>query len=103
LSVEELVAEKYQGIRPAPGYPACPDHSEKATLFKLLDAPGNSGTTLTEHFAMLPASSVSGFYFSHPDCRYFAVGAPAEDQLANYAARKDATLDEIRRWIGLSH
>lgn len=102
LSVEQLVAERYQGIRPAPGYPACPDHSEKGPLFQLLDAPGNAATSLTEHFAMLPASSVSGFYFSHPEARYFAVGAPAEDQLADYAARKGATVEEIRRWIGFS-
>jgi 5-methyltetrahydrofolate--homocysteine methyltransferase len=88
LDVEELIRERYQGIRPAPGYPACPEHSEKQTLFRLLDATANADISLTESFAMLPAASVSGWYFSHPESRYFGVGKIGEDQLADYAARK---------------
>ena len=99
LSNAELISEKYQGIRPAPGYPACPDHTEKDTLFSLLDAVEQTGMTLTESKAMLPAASVSGIYYSHPDSRYFAVGKIAEDQLIEYAERKGWTLDEARRWL----
>src|SRR5438067_1055318 len=86
LSSDELIAEKYRGIRPAPGYPACPDHTEKPALFELLQTPENASITLTESFAMLPASSVSGFYFSHPDSQYFSVGKIGEDQVIDYAA-----------------
>jgi 5-methyltetrahydrofolate--homocysteine methyltransferase len=94
-----LIAENYQGIRPAPGYPACPDHTEKATLFELLDAPAAAGITLTESFAMLPAASVSGFYFWHPDARYFGLGKINRDQVEDYAARKGIGVDEAERWL----
>ncbi|MFO7550598.1 MAG: methionine synthase [Haliea sp.] len=99
LSVEELVREKYRGIRPAPGYPACPDHTEKATLFELLQAPDTCGVTLSESYAMSPASSVSGFYFSHPDARYFAVGKIGRDQVADVAGRKGMSIAEVERWL----
>ncbi|RYC71937.1 methionine synthase [Spirosoma sordidisoli] len=98
LSNDELIKEKYQGIRPAPGYPACPDHTEKATLFELLDA-NKIGIELTESFAMYPASSVSGFYFSHPESKYFAVGKISKDQVLDYAMRKDMPVDEVERWL----
>ncbi|HAN29056.1 MAG TPA: methionine synthase [Haliea salexigens] len=99
LSNEELVRERYRGIRPAPGYPACPDHTEKATLFQLLQAPDTCGVTLSDNFAMSPASAVSGFYFSHPDARYFAVGKIGRDQVASVARRKGMTVDEVERWL----
>ncbi len=99
LSNEEMILEKYQGIRPAPGYPAQPDHTEKATLFKLLDAESNSGVKLTESFAMWPGSSVSGLYFSHPESFYFGVGKIERDQVEDYAARKDMEAAEIERWL----
>ncbi|MBK6980194.1 MAG: methionine synthase [Betaproteobacteria bacterium] len=99
LSGEELVAEKYAGIRPAPGYPACPDHTEKGDLFRLLAADANAGITLTESFAMLPTAAVSGFYFSHPDSRYFAVGKIERDQVADYAHRKGMDLAACERWL----
>jgi 5-methyltetrahydrofolate--homocysteine methyltransferase len=98
LSTNELIAEKYQGIRPAPGYPACPDHTEKGALFDLLAA-SEAGITLTESYAMLPAASVSGFYLSHPDSRYFAVDRIGEDQAADYARRKALALDQTERWL----
>ena len=99
LALEELIDEKYRGIRPAPGYPACPDHTEKGTLFDLLRAPENAGITLTESFAMLPTASVSGFYFSHPESRYFAVGKIDRDQAQDYARRKGMALEEVERWL----
>ncbi len=99
LSNEELIKEKYAGIRPAPGYPACPDHTEKATLFKLLDATANTGVALTENFAMTPASAVSGFYYSHPDARYFAVGKVGRDQVESLAQRKDMDVAVMERWL----
>jgi 5-methyltetrahydrofolate--homocysteine methyltransferase len=99
LSNEELIAEKYRGVRPAPGYPACPDHTEKGALFRLLDAPRNAGMHLTESFAMLPASAVSGFYFSHPDAAYFAVGKLGRDQVEDYARRKEMSLEDAERWL----
>mgnify|MGYP003624236522 CR=1 FL=1 len=99
LSNADLISEKYQGIRPAPGYPACPDHTEKGTLFDLLDAEQQTGIRLTESFAMQPAASVSGIYYAHPESRYFAVGKIAEDQLIDYAERKGWTVDEARRWL----
>jgi len=99
LSNDELIAEKYRGIRPAPGYPACPDHTEKRTLFDLLDATSVGGIALTESFAMTPAASVSGWYFSHPEARYFAVDRLGEDQVRDYAQRKGTTLAEIERWL----
>ena len=99
LSSEDLIAEKYRGIRPAPGYPACPDHTEKGELFRLLDAPGNAGMSLTESFAMLPASAVSGFYLAHPEANYFAVGKIGRDQVEDYARRKNMPLEEAERWL----
>ena len=99
LSNEELIAEKYRGIRPAPGYPAQPDHTEKRTLFELLDATSSTGISLTESFAMHPAASVSGLYFANPDSRYFAVDRLARDQVEDYARRKGFTLQETERWL----
>jgi 5-methyltetrahydrofolate--homocysteine methyltransferase len=95
---EQLIKEEYQGIRPAPGYPACPDHTEKGTLFELLDA-GKIGIELTESYAMYPASSVSGFYFSHPESKYFAVGKINKDQVHDYAMRKDMPVEEVEKWL----
>ena len=97
-----LVAERYRGIRPAPGYPACPDHSEKAMLFELLDATRHTGASLTENYAMWPASTIAGWYFAHPESRYFGVGRIGDDQLADYAGRKGAAPDEIARWLSFS-
>jgi 5-methyltetrahydrofolate--homocysteine methyltransferase len=99
LTNEQLIDEKYRGIRPAPGYPACPDHTEKRILFELLDAPNQVGVRLTESFAMWPAASVSGFYFGHPDSRYFAVDRLTQDQVIDYARRKGASLREVERWL----
>ncbi|MBA2557764.1 MAG: methionine synthase [Chloroflexi bacterium] len=99
LSNEELVAEAYQGIRPAPGYPACPDHTEKRTLFDLLDAERCAGISLTESMAMLPASSVSGFYFWRPEARYFGLGRIGRDQMLDYARRKGWSVEEAERWL----
>jgi 5-methyltetrahydrofolate--homocysteine methyltransferase len=99
LSNEDLVAEKYRGIRPAYGYPACPDHTEKRKLFDLLDAE-RQGLTLTDSFAMLPAASVSGLYFSHPEAKYFNVGRIGRDQIESYAARKGVSLETAERWLG---
>jgi 5-methyltetrahydrofolate--homocysteine methyltransferase len=98
LSNEELIGEKYRGIRPAYGYPACPDHSEKFKLFDLLDAT-RQGIVLTEHAAMSPAASVSGLYFSHPDATYFSVGRIGRDQLESYAKRKAMSIEEAERWL----
>jgi 5-methyltetrahydrofolate--homocysteine methyltransferase len=99
LPNDDLIAEKYQGIRPAPGYPACPDHTEKADLFRLLDAGNNAGMTLTDAFAMLPTAAVSGFYLSHPGSRYFAVGKIERDQAADYAHRKGMDIAQVERWL----
>ena len=99
LDNADLIAERYQGIRPAPGYPACPDHTEKATLFHLLNAGGAAQMQLTEHYAMQPAASVAGWYFAHPESRYFGVGKIGEDQAEDYAARKGWDLDTARRWL----
>jgi 5-methyltetrahydrofolate--homocysteine methyltransferase len=99
LSADELIAEKYRGIRPAAGYPACPDHTEKATLWKLLDAANTTGITITENFAMWPASSVSGLYFSHPDSRYFSVDRITRDQAEDYARRKGMPLAVVEKWL----
>jgi 5-methyltetrahydrofolate--homocysteine methyltransferase len=99
LNNEQLIREGYRGIRPAPGYPACPDHTEKATLWKLLAPTDNIGIQLTESYAMYPTAAVSGWYFSHPGSRYFAVGKVDLDQVQNYAARKKITLDEAQRWL----
>jgi 5-methyltetrahydrofolate--homocysteine methyltransferase len=99
LTNEELIQEKYQGIRPAPGYPACPDHTEKYKLFKLLDAEKNTGIELTESLAMYPASSVCGWYFSHPESKYFGIGKIEKDQVQDYAKRKNMPLEEVERWL----
>ena len=99
LTPEDLIKERYRGIRPAPGYPACPDHTEKRILFDLLSAEAASGVTLTESFAMLPAASVSGLYFAHPQARYFAVGKINRDQVEDYAIRKKLPVSEIERWL----
>ena len=99
LDNEALIAEKYRGIRPAPGYPACPEHSEKGTLFELLDAGNNADMTLTESFAMLPTAAVSGYYFSHPQSQYFVVGRVSKEQVEDYGKRKGATLLQAERWL----
>ncbi|WP_108397404.1 methionine synthase [Devosia submarina] len=100
LSADELLAETYQGIRPAPGYPAQPDHTEKTTLFRLLDAESSAGVKLTESYAMWPGSSVSGLYFSHPDAYYFGVAKVERDQVMDYAERKGMSVAEVERWLG---
>ena len=99
LSNEDLIIEKYRGIRPAPGYPACPDHTEKAALFELLDASRNTGISLTESFAMYPTAAVSGWYFAHPESRYFGLGKIEKDQVAEYAVRKEMSIEETERWL----
>jgi 5-methyltetrahydrofolate--homocysteine methyltransferase len=99
LGVDEIIDEKYRGIRPAPGYPACPEHSEKATLFRLLSAGGNAGMVLTDNFAMLPAASVSGWYFSHPRSQYFVLGRVSKEQVEDYARRKGVNLAQAERWL----
>jgi 5-methyltetrahydrofolate--homocysteine methyltransferase len=100
LSSEDLIHDRYRGIRPAPGYPACPDHTEKGTLWRLLDVKENAGIELTESFAMWPGSSVSGFYFAHPESRYFSLGKIDRDQVEDYAHRKGMTVAEVERWLG---
>lgn len=99
LSNEELIKEKYAGIRPAPGYPACPDHTEKATLFEILDAENATGIYLTESYAMYPTAAVSGFYFAHPQSRYFGLGKIEKDQVEEYAVRKGMPLEDVERWL----
>jgi 5-methyltetrahydrofolate--homocysteine methyltransferase len=99
LTNEQLIREEYRGIRPAPGYPACPDHTEKATLWRLLDAEARAGIRLTESYAMYPTAAVSGWYFSHPDAGYFAVGKIGADQVADYAARKGIAIEDAERWL----
>jgi 5-methyltetrahydrofolate--homocysteine methyltransferase len=96
---EALIREEYKGIRPAPGYPACPEHTEKRTLWRLLDVQNNAGITLTESCAMSPGAAVSGYYFSHPDSRYFGVGEIGRDQVRDYAKRKGWTLEEAEKWL----
>ncbi len=98
-SHEDLIREKYRGIRPAAGYPACPDHTEKGTLFDLLQAPENASVTLTESFAMHPGAAVSGLYFAHPESKYFAVGKIEHDQVIEYAARKGETVEFVEKWL----
>jgi len=100
LSPADLIREKYRGIRPAAGYPACPDHTEKGTLWRLLDVEANTGMLLTESFAMWPGSSVSGLYFAHPESRYFSLGKIDRDQVADYHARKGMSVAEVERWLG---
>lgn len=99
LDNEAMIKESYKGIRPAPGYPACPDHTEKGPLFELLDGENNTGIVLTESFAMMPASSVSGYYFSHPESAYFGIGRIGPDQVADYAARKGMAVIDVERWL----
>jgi 5-methyltetrahydrofolate--homocysteine methyltransferase len=99
LTMEETIREKYRGIRPAPGYPACPDHTEKRGLFDLLGAEAATGIALTENFAMHPASSVSGLYFNHPEAKYFAVGKLGKDQVADYARRQAIAVAEVEKWL----
>lgn len=99
LSNDELIKESYHGIRPAPGYPACPDHTEKATLWSLIEPDKNAGITITESFAMLPTAAVSGFYFSHPDAKYFGTGKVKQDQVEDYAKRKGDDLSVVERWL----
>ncbi len=100
LTPAELIAEGYRGIRPAPGYPACPDHTEKGTIWRLLDVEATTGMKLTESFAMWPGSSVSGIYFAHPQARYFSLGKIGRDQVEDYAERKGMSVDEVERWLG---
>ena len=100
FSNDELIKESYKGIRPAPGYPACPDHLEKPTLFKLLNAEKLTGISLTESMAMYPAASVSGWYFAHPESKYFGIGKIEKDQIENYAKRKSESVETIEKWLG---
>ncbi|HEX8296948.1 MAG TPA: vitamin B12 dependent-methionine synthase activation domain-containing protein, partial [Chthoniobacteraceae bacterium] len=100
LTTDELIAEQYRGIRPAAGYPACPDHTEKGTLWQLLDVERNAGIQITESFAMWPGSSVSGLYFAHPQARYFGLGKIDRDQVLDYHLRKRMTVQEVERWLG---
>ena len=99
LTNDQVIAEKYRGIRPAPGYPACPDHTEKAKLWELLDVEAAIDLKLTDSFAMFPTASVSGFYYSHPDAKYFSVGKLSRDQVESYAERKGCTVAEAERWL----
>jgi 5-methyltetrahydrofolate--homocysteine methyltransferase len=99
LSSEDLIKERYRGIRPAPGYPACPDHTEKGLLFDLLNAEKSTGIQLTESFAMFPAASVSGLYFAHPQAKYFSVGKIDHDQVKDYATRKQMEVSTVERWL----
>lgn len=99
LSNDELIRENYQGIRPAPGYPACPEHTEKGTIWQLLDVEKHTGMKLTESFAMWPGASVSGWYFSHPESKYFAVAQIQRDQVTDYAFRKGMSVEDVERWL----
>ena len=99
LGNDDLITEKYRGIRPAPGYPACPDHTEKTALFALLDVTRNTGIELTEGFAMFPTAAVSGWYHSHPDSQYFVVGRLSKEQVEDYAKRKGWSMLEAERWL----
>ena len=98
-SSDDLISEKYIGIRPAPGYPACPDHTEKSTLFEVLEASSRLGVSLTESMAMLPSAAVSGWYFAHPEAQYFGIGKIGADQLEDWAERKGLDVDEAARWL----
>ncbi|OQX78362.1 MAG: methionine synthase, partial [Bacteroidetes bacterium 4484_249] len=102
LSLSEMLKGNYVGIRPAPGYPACPDHSEKETLFRLLNAEKKTGISLTENFAMYPTASVSGYYFAHPKARYFKVGKIGKDQVENYAKRKNMDIEQVEKLLGVN-
>jgi 5-methyltetrahydrofolate--homocysteine methyltransferase len=100
LSIDDLIQEKYRGIRPAAGYPACPDHTEKGILWRLLDVEANTGIQITESFAMWPGSSISGLYFAHPESRYFSLGKIEHDQVVDYGERKEMDVHEVERWLG---
>ena len=100
LTDEQIILGRYRGIRPAPGYPAYPDHTEKATLFKILDVPKNTGINLTETFAMFPTAAVSGLYFAHPQSKYFAINTIGQDQITDYAKRKKISVQEAEKWLG---
>jgi 5-methyltetrahydrofolate--homocysteine methyltransferase len=99
LSNDDLIAETYRGVRPAPGYPACPDHTEKGKLWQLLDVEATIDLKLTDSYAMFPTAAVSGFYFSHPESKYFSVGKIARDQVESFAKRKGMSLDEAEKWL----
>jgi 5-methyltetrahydrofolate--homocysteine methyltransferase len=99
LTMDEILKAKYRGIRPAPGYPACPDHTEKRTIFDLLNAEELTGASLTENFAMIPPAAVSGYFFSHPASSYFNIGRIGRDQLEDYAQRKNMTIEEAAKWL----
>lgn len=99
LDNDSLIRENYQGIRPAPGYPACPEHTEKSKIWELLDVESHTGMRLTESYAMWPGASVSGWYFSHPQSRYFAVAQIQKDQIEDYAARKSMPVKALERWL----
>jgi 5-methyltetrahydrofolate--homocysteine methyltransferase len=99
LDNQQLIEEEYKGIRPAPGYPACPDHTEKGTLWQLLQPDKHIGLNITESFAMFPTAAVSGWYFSHPDSKYFGLGQISKDQVEDYAERKGMGLEEAERWL----
>ena len=99
FSVQELIKETYRGIRPAPGYPACPDHTEKIEHFKLFEIYPKTGIELTDSMAMYPTAAVSGLYFSHPDSHYFSLGKINKEQVENYAKRKSMSVDEVERWL----
>ena len=100
LSVDDMIREKYRGIRPAPGYPACPDHTEKGTIWELLNVQENTGIEITESFAMWPGSSISGIYFAHRESRFFSLGKIDRDQAEDYAQRKNWTVAQVERWLG---
>jgi len=102
FEVKDKLREKYRGIRPAPGYPACPEHSEKKSLFNLLNAEEATGVSLTENYAMYPAASVSGYYFSHPNSQYFNVGKLLLDQIEDYAARKNMSIEQIKKLLPMN-
>lgn len=99
LTTEQLIGEQYRGVRPAPGYPACPDHTEKGKLWELLEVERATGIQLTESFAMIPTAAVSGWYFAHPEAHYFALGKIDRDQVKDYAQRKGISLEEAERWL----
>ena len=100
LAIDDLIHEKSRGIRPAPGSPACPDHTEKGTIWRLLDVEANTGIQITESYAMWPGSSVSGLYFAHPESKYFSLAKIERDQVADYAERKGMSIAEVERWLG---
>jgi len=99
LGKQDLIKGKYRGIRPAPGYPACPDHTQKRTLFDMLETESRTGISLTESFAMMPAASVCGFYFGHPQAQYFSLGKIGKDQVEDFARRKGIDVEEAERWL----